>query len=127
MKRALHTILGASVAASVIVALGIGAMMVGDRLAEESAPYDPWTAPARIIERPVTDTELVVGLAEVVSDLNREVKAARAETIALRNEAQQIINAMMREIERLRSGTVPIPPDSVPTPCKIPPTETHSV
>lgn len=107
--------------AALACVLGVTAAFIGDAINGASNPFanDPFP-PATIIERPVTDTELVVGLAEVVSDLNREVKAARAETIALRNEAQQIINAMMREIERLRAGGGT---RVVPTPAPVPTTE----
>lgn len=85
-----------------------------------STPADPWDCqPTTIIERPVTDAELVVGLAELSTDLNAQLKAARAETANIKAQALMIINALQNEVIRLRekageNGTRVVPPNDLP-------------
>ena len=75
--------------------------------------------PSPAVDRPVTDSQLVVGLAELTTDLNAELKATRAELATVKANAGEIINALWGEIERLRKnagsgGTRVVPPNQIP-------------
>ena len=80
--------------------VGMGVLSATKVVPYEPEPADPWTNPSitTVIERPVTDIELVVGLAEIVADQGRQIKRLQNENVQL----QQLVESLARELQRLQ-------------------------
>jgi len=80
----------------------------------ETIQVAPEPTPAPVYRDPdlYVNATTVLDLVDVLADIHKEAKAAKAELEAVKVEAQQIIRAMLQEIQRLNSKPTVDPTDT---------------
>lgn len=90
---------------AVCVCLGLATMEAVNVWNEKGRPLPPWPipepAPYVVVDRPVTSVELVVGLADLLVKERARADRLEEERDAVMANAEEIIKALISEINRL--------------------------
>lgn len=109
-----------------IVGIIIGATIGWFIVAPITTPINVISPPAETIQIPpdpifrdpapehYVNATTVLDLVDVLADIHKEAKATKAELEAVKREAQQIIQAMVMEIQRLQARPTVTPTEPTP-------------
>jgi len=88
-----------AVIGAIVLTLTIAIASLGSYVNEPLPPIDAVPCPPNVL--PV-DRDLVVGLAETVVDLNRQLQDEKDEAKAFEAQADRVFRSLLKEIDRLK-------------------------